>query len=104
MKILLWCDDLMSRTRLRSPWEAAGAVMLKRSEEGKSPDLIVLDLGANGAMDHLRRLRGKFSDVPILVFGPHVDGEGLLAAKAAGASEIVSRGAVVERVLHKLQR
>jgi DNA-binding NarL/FixJ family response regulator len=102
MKILLWSDDLMSRVRIESAWKQAGAQVLKKTATDH-PDYIVVDLTARDALAHIERLRADFPDVDILAFGPHVDGEGFKAAKAAGATELVARGAVVERVLRKLQ-
>jgi DNA-binding NarL/FixJ family response regulator len=101
MKILLWSDDLMSRVRIESAWKQAGAQVLKKTAADR-PDYIVLDLTARDALGHIERLRTQFPDVDILAFGPHVDGEGFRAAKAAGATELVARGAGVERVLRKL--
>ena len=102
MKILLWCDDLMSRVRIESAWKAAGASMLKKADSD-APDLVVMDLTAREALATIGRMRGESPGLDILAFGPHVDGEGFKAAKAAGASEVVARSAVVERVLRKLQ-
>jgi DNA-binding NarL/FixJ family response regulator len=102
MKILLWSDDLMSRVRIESAWKQAGAEVLKKTATER-PDFIVVDLTAREALAHIERLRAEFPGVDILAFGPHVDGEGFRAAKAAGATELVARGAVVERVLRKLQ-
>lgn len=102
MKIQLWCDDLMSRVRIESAWKAAGATVLKKSDTD-APDLLVMDLTARDALATITRLRAQAPGLEILAFGPHVDGEAFKAAKAAGASEIVARGAVVERVLRKLQ-
>ena len=102
MKILLWCDDLMSRVRIESAWKAAGATMLKKSDSD-SPELIVMDLGARDALETIAKWRAQYPGLDILAFGPHVDGEGFKAAKSAGASEVVARSAVVERVLRKLQ-
>lgn len=101
MKILLWTDDLMSRVRIESGWKAAGAQMLRR-DSGETPDLVVMDLLAKGGLEHIRRLRAAHPELPILAFGPHVDGDAFKQAKAAGASELVARGAVIERVLGRL--
>lgn len=101
MKILLWSDDLMSRVRIESGWKAAGAQML-RKDSAETPDLVVVDLLAKDALEHIRRLHGLHPRLPIVAFGPHVDGEAFKEAKAAGASELVARGAVVERVLKRL--
>jgi DNA-binding NarL/FixJ family response regulator len=101
MKILLWSDDLMSRTRIESAWKAAGAQVLRKNAS-EQPDLVVMDLTARNALDEITRLRGANPDLDILAFGPHVDGDAFKAAKAAGASELVARGKVIERVLAKL--
>lgn len=102
MKILLWSDDLMSRVRIESACKQAGAQILKKTATDP-PDCIVIDLTARDALAHITRLRAEFPAVDILAFGPHVDGEGFRAAKSAGATELVARGAVVERILRKLQ-
>jgi DNA-binding NarL/FixJ family response regulator len=101
-KILLWCDDLMTRVRIESRWKAVGASMLRRDGED-APDFIVLDLTVKDAMTVLGNLRAKFPEASLIAFGPHVDGDALKAAKAAGASEIVARGAVVDRVLARIE-
>lgn len=101
MKILLWCDDLMTRTRIESAWKAAGALILRKNA-ADTPDLVVMDLTARNAVDEITRLRAQWPDCAILAFGPHVDGDAFKTAKAAGATELVARGAVVERVLRRL--
>jgi DNA-binding NarL/FixJ family response regulator len=103
MKILLWCDDLMSRTRIESAWKAAGVPVL-RKDATEAPDLVVVDLTARDALAEIARLRAAWPQADILAFGPHVDGDAFKQARAAGASELVARGAVVERVLGRLKR
>jgi DNA-binding NarL/FixJ family response regulator len=102
MKILLWCDDLMTRTRIESGWKAAGAQIL-RKQSNDTPDLIVMDLTARDAFAEIGRLRAAHPGIDIVAFGPHVDGDAFKEAKRAGASEIVARGAVIERVLGRLR-
>lgn len=53
-------------------------------------------------MAAIQRLRVAQPAAPIVAFGPHVDGDAFKAARAAGANEVVARGAVVERVLRRL--
>lgn len=101
MKIMLWTDDLMSRVRIESAWKNAGAQVLKKSAT-EIPDLVVMDLTAREALTHIRSFRESNPGVDILAFGPHVDGEAFKAAREAGATELVARGAVVERVLKRL--
>ncbi|MEJ2655423.1 MAG: DNA-binding response regulator [Acidihalobacter sp.] len=101
MRIRLHCKDLMTRTRLGSRWQAAGADLL-RPHANEAPDLIVIDLGEPDAAETLAAERIRYPAARILVFGPHVEGEALRAAKAAGADEAVVRGKVAERVLRRL--
>jgi DNA-binding NarL/FixJ family response regulator len=103
MKILLWSDDLMSRIRIESRWKAAGAQLIKK-DSAEAPDLIVVDLTARDAVGHIHRLRTQSPATDILAFGPHVDGDAFREARAAGASECVARGSVVERVLVRLDK
>lgn len=102
MKILLWCDDLMSRTRIESAWKAAGAEMLRKTSN-EVPDCIVVDLTARAALEHIGRLRAAHPATEIIAFGPHYDGDAFRAAKAAGASEMAARGSIVERMTRRLK-
>jgi hypothetical protein len=101
MKILLWSDDIMSRVRIESRWKSAGAEMLRR-DSADTPELIVVDLTARDATAYIRKLHEQFPATDLLAFGPHVDADGFRLARAAGASECVARGSVVERVLTRL--
>lgn len=103
MKILLWSDDIMSRTRIESAWKAAGAQVLRKNTT-ETPDLIVMDLTARNATEEVRRLRTAWPQVDLVAFGPHVDGDAFKAAKTAGASELVARGRIVERVLSRIKQ
>jgi hypothetical protein len=102
VKILIWCDDLLARTRMESAWKMAGATVLRKSDTNV-PELIVVDLTARNALAEITRLHSLHPGVPLLAFGPHVDGDAFRNAKAAGAGECVARGAVLDRVLGKLK-
>lgn len=55
------------------------------------PSLVIVDLQViedESAWDFITATREK--DVPVLVFGPHKDVEGLRAAKQAGVSRVVA--------------
>jgi len=101
MNILLHTDDLMSRVRLRSRWEAAGAHLLAADADAV-PQLVVIDLNAAGARDAIVRARQQWPEAEVIAFGPHVDADGLRAAREAGATAVVPRGKVAERVLSRL--
>ncbi len=98
VKILLLSDDLMTRVRIESRWKSAGAQLLK-NDPAAEPDLIVVDLGAADALERITRMHSAHPDTNILGFGPHVDGDAFRQAKAAGATQLVARGKVVEKVL-----
>lgn len=93
----------MSRTRIESAWKAAGAQVLRKNTT-ETPDLIVMDLTARNATEEVRRLRTAWPQVDLVAFGPHVDGDAFKAAKTAGASELVARGRIVERVLSRIKQ
>lgn len=101
LKILLWTDDLMSRTRIESRWKIAGAQLVKRNDEATA-DLLVMDLGAKDALSHIERLRTERPELEIIAYGPHVDGAAFKAAREAGATEVVARGQVVVRIARRL--
>lgn len=101
MKVLLWCDDLMSRMRLDSAWKAAGVTVLKKTTD-ETPDCIVIDLAVRNACERIVQLRAAHPGVEIIAFGPHFDAEAFQAAKAAGATEIAARGSIVERITRRL--
>lgn len=103
MKVLLWCDDLMSRSRLDSAWKAAGVTMLKKTT-AETPDCIVVDLAVRNACDRIAQLRASHPEVEIIAFGPHFDAEAFKAAKEAGATEIAARSSIVERITRRLPR
>ena len=103
MKILLWCDDLMSRMRLESAWKAAGATVLKK-KTSEVPDCIVIDLAVRNACDHIAQLRATHPQVDIIAFGPHFDADSFKAAKDAGANELAARSSIVERITRRLPK
>lgn len=57
--------------------------------------LVIIDLSITNLdpVSAVRRLRNANREVPILAFGPHVHEGRLAAARAAGADEVLSRGA-----------
>ncbi|MBX9788244.1 MAG: hypothetical protein K2Y37_04970 [Pirellulales bacterium] len=68
--------------------------------------LVILDL-SSAKIDPagaIARLRSARADVPILAFGPHVHEARLAAARDAGATEVLSRGALDARIDDILRR
>ncbi|MGD9644998.1 MAG: hypothetical protein AB7U73_04750 [Pirellulales bacterium] len=68
--------------------------------------LIIVDLSsaALDPTDAIGQLRAAGGDVPIVAFGPHVHEGRLAAAREAGASEVLSRGAFDAQMDTLLQR
>lgn len=102
MIIELHCKELMTQTRLVSTWQNAGAIVIKNRQDPAS-DLAVIDLTMENAQSLIRELRQNAPELPIIAFGPHVATAALKDAKSNGASEVIARGAVVEKVLKKIQ-
>jgi CheY-like chemotaxis protein len=101
MNILLWTDDLLGRVRMESRWKAADANVLRKNTRER-PDMIVMDLQARDAMDHIARLHRDYPDVPIIAYGPHVKVDAFDRARAAGAIDCVPLGQVTEKILARL--
>ena len=110
MKILSLTDDLMFITRIEGTLRAAGYVVytlplaresVERAREWE-PDGIVVSFGVPSRdwEDVIRAIRadGALYAVPLLAFGPHVDTVGSAAAKAAGATRVVTNGAFFNRM------
>ena len=101
MRIDLLCDNLLTRTRLQETWKRAGCDVRRLGDE--VGDFVVVDLSARGAIERIGELRARLPEVEILAFGPHVNGEAFKAARAAGATRLVARGSVLDRVLRRLR-
>jgi CheY-like chemotaxis protein len=102
MRLVLVSSDLAVQSRVSTAAGPLGLTVEVASPEAASDAaaaggevLVVLDLGTPGAgaelVTRLRAILG--SEAPIVAFGPHVHVEKLQAARAAGCTEVVSRGA-----------
>ena len=99
-------NDLMFGSRIRAAAQQAGvnAVFVRNavdlSAHASAADLVVLDLDtrwldAPAAIASLRADPATAA-VQIVAFGPHVDGDALTAARAAGADRVLARSAFVK--------
>jgi len=100
MRIDLLCDNLITRTQLKENWARAGADVRRLGDD--VGELVVVDLTARQAIERIGELRERLPDVEILAFGPHVNGDAFKAARAAGASKLVARGKVLQKILARL--
>lgn len=101
MKILLWCDDLVSRLKLEAAWKSAGATMLKKTSP-ETPDCIVIDLAGRHALRNIAHLRATHPQVDVIAFAPEYDDALFAAAEQAGASDFAARGSIVERITRRM--
>ncbi len=105
--ILYCCADLLWATKIKSTAEALGLAarpvrnldMLAARLADSPVKALMVDLEAGPvAIELVAHLRGHADPataaLPILAFGPHVNVEGLMGAKAAGASSVMARGAL----------
>ena len=99
-------NDLMFGSRIRAAAQQAGvnAVFVRNavdlSARASAADLVVLDLDtrwldAPAAIGSLKADPATAA-VQIVAFGPHVDGDALTAARAAGADRVLARSAFVK--------
>lgn len=102
--------DLIFASRIQGAARSAGVpVRIVRTGEevvesarAEAPRVILLDLEARrvnivGVIEKLRADEATAS-VPIVVFGPHVEGEALVAAREAGADRVLARSAFVQQL------
>ncbi|MEK6701301.1 MAG: hypothetical protein AABZ53_03495 [Planctomycetota bacterium] len=98
---LLWASKIKGTAdALSLPCRPVRSVEMLEARLADSPvTALLVDLDKpEEAMTMIGRLRGAAAGVPersirILAFGPHVAKEALAAAKAAGADEVLPRGA-----------
>lgn len=78
--------DLMDHSRVRAAFPEAEVG--RRPDDASGADLVIVDLARFGALVGALRgvTRGR-----IVAFGPHVDGETLASAAAAGADVVLPR-------------
>jgi DNA-binding NarL/FixJ family response regulator len=71
---------------------ATGVFVERLRAEGTAPVLGIIDMGAGVDWEAVATVTGEDARTPVLVFGSHLDVEGLRAAKAAGVRRVVSNG------------
>lgn len=112
--ILYACADLLWATKIKGTADALGIaarpvrsvemLIARLADSPVSALMVDLEMGQT-AIDLIRHVRAHEAEpsarprpLPILAFGPHVDVDGLSAAKAAGATEAVARGGLQARL------
>jgi hypothetical protein len=105
--LLYCCADLLWATKIKSTAEALGLAarpvrnldMLTARLADSPVKALMVDLEAGPVsielITHVRaHATAAIAAMPIVAFGPHVNVEGLMGAKAAGASAVMARGAL----------
>lgn len=100
--ILGYLPDLLSETRVREAL-AAHRATLYNARHGSWPDraprLVIVAFGLPGENeweDLIRQVRKRWSDVPIVAFGPHVALDARRRARDLGATLVLARGRFFE--------
>ena len=85
--------DLMDASRIRSAVPDAVVVADLSGPAPADADLIVLDLAAS-----IDPAAAAAIGPPVVAYGPHVDGDALAAATAAGCSDALARSVFFRRL------
>lgn len=109
-RILALVDDLLFASRIEGTLGALGYVVRNAPATAEAAsiarewgaDAVVVGFGAplsdwEGAIRAIRALPALHG-LPVLAFGPHVDTAGRAAARAAGATRVVTNGAFFNRM------
>lgn len=75
------------------------------AEHGDAIEVIVVDLDCgDSAVAAIREARASSPDARCVAYGPHVDTERLDAARDAGATDVMTRGAFASGIMDVLRR
>jgi len=105
--------ELMASTRLQGLLGAAGCELtlvepevaaVDAALQGTAPAVVILDLGVPEAVRRSVFEAARRTGAPVIAFGPHEDVAGLRAARAAGAAEVIARGALGHALLPLLAK
>lgn len=95
--------DLLFGSRIHSTAEAldipvrpcrTAARLTELLAQGVTPAALIVEIDESpDPLDLITTARSRFPHLPIIAFGPHVNTAGLSAAAAAGAEQVMPRGA-----------
>lgn len=91
--------DLMDRSRF-----PPGVRFVRRLDAASAgdADVVVVDLGAPGALDAVRAVRAAGSAARVVAYGSHTERETLAEARAAGCDRVLARSAFFADVAAQL--
>lgn len=87
MRVVGFVDDLMDRSRLQSA--LPGLTFALWVEEAAGADVVLIDIGRH--VELVAPLRAAMPGARLVCFGPHVDADGAVTARAAGADVVWPR-------------
>lgn len=99
--VLVSCSDLIFASKISVTVRALGGEIVSFGDEGgRTPALAIVDLDdvRSDAVSIVRELRERSGELPILAFVRHDRSDRIQAAREAGATRVLSRGAFSERL------
>ena len=89
--VVAYVPDLMDRSKVSAAGPPVAFVTSPAAlvEAARSADVVVVDLGRPGVVEHLPAVVA--TGVRVVAFGSHVEREVLDAARAAGCAEVLPR-------------
>jgi DNA-binding NarL/FixJ family response regulator len=105
MAVIVAVRDLLFRSRISAAAERLGVplriaprgVPLSQAARDLGPGTALVDLGEPGVLDEIRQVKGA-GGVRVVGFLGHLETDLALAARDAGADEVLSRGELVQRL------
>lgn len=109
-QIMLVGSDLLRLSQLETAVRHAGGTFAVAADDGELTGLsgasaVLVDLNSNAASrcDLVRRIHETHPDIPIIGFCSHGDGEVRRQAMAAGASQVVTNGAIHDVAIQQVK-
>jgi len=104
--IVYLVSDLIWETRIRSAAQAVGveAMRVRQADElhklfnENEVELFLVDLEAEGALEAVSAAAEQAEDTRIVAWAPHVAATMLEQARAAGAGDVLARGAFARQL------
>lgn len=108
--LLLGCRDFLFATRIETVarqlgWRVERLDASPPRTSSEAPGIAVVDLDGEGdPLAWVRELRQSFPDLPLIAFSRHDRVEAIRAAREAGATQVLARGAFTQKLPELLRR
>lgn len=113
MTVLAYITDLFFQAKVGEIAKHAGADLKIFTslykfipELTKNPDLILIDLSAEGISGPalISQIKQTNGDIPVVAYGPHVDSSTIRYARQAGAEEVLPKSEFTDKLASILER